>query len=61
MSTQPEQPKRQKGITGLGIPAGLFIGLGVGLIIDNITAGALLGIGGGFLIMIFLRLKVGEW
>ena len=39
MSTQPEQPKKRKGVTGLAIPAGLFIGMGVGFIVDNITAG----------------------
>ena len=44
MTTNSEQPKMRKGITGLAIPAGLFIGLG-----------------GGFLVMIILRIIVGEW
>jgi len=61
MSTQSEQPKKRKGVTGLGIPAGLFIGMGVGFLIDNVTAGTLLGLGGGFLIMIILRIMIGEW
>ena len=39
MSTESGQPKQQKGVTGLAIPAGLFIGMGVGFIIDDITAG----------------------
>ena len=37
MSTQSEQPKKRKGVTGLAIPAGLFIGIGVGFLVDNIT------------------------
>ena len=61
MSTQSEKPKKQKGITGVAIPAGLFIGMGVGFLIGNITAGIFLGLGGGFLTMLILRMKFGEW
>lgn len=61
MSTQSEQPKKRTGVTGLAIPAGLFIGMGIGFIVDDITAGTLLGLGGGFLGMIVLRVIVGEW
>ena len=34
---------------GLFIPAGLFIGFGVGFLIDNVPAGIFLGLGLGFL------------
>ncbi len=61
MSTEPEQPKKQKGVSGLAIPAGLFIGLGVGFLIDNIVAGLFLGLGAGFLVMLLARAKLGEW
>ena len=61
MSTQSEQPKKRTGVTGVAIPAGLFIGMGVGFLIDDVTAGTLLGLGGGFLGMIVLRVIVGEW
>jgi hypothetical protein len=61
MSTQPEEPKKRTGVTGLAIPAGLLIGIGVGLLVDNTAAGALLGLGGGFLGMIILRVILGEW
>ena len=61
MSKQSEQPQKRKGVTGLAIPAGLFIGMGVGFLVDNITAGVLLGLGGGFLGMIILRVTLGEW
>ena len=52
MSTQSEETKKQWGITGVAIPAGLLIGMGVGFLIGNIVAGIFLGLGGGFLIML---------
>ena len=61
MSTQSEQPKKEKGVTGLAIPAGLFIGMGFGFLTDNLVAGLFLGLGGGFLIMLLVRAKLGEW
>ena len=61
MSTQSEQPKKRKGVTGLAIPAGLLIGMGVGALVDNVAAGVLIGLGAGFLGMITLRVTIGEW
>ena len=61
MSTQPEKPKKATGVTGLAIPAGLLIGIGVGLLVDNTSAGVMLGLGCGFLGMIILRVMLGEW
>ena len=61
MSTQSEQPKKQKGVSGLAIPAGLFIGMGVGFLVGNITAGIFIGLGVGFLVMLIVRAKLGEW
>jgi hypothetical protein len=52
MPTQSEETKKQWGITGVAIPAGLLIGMGVGFIIDNIAAGIFIGLGGGFLVML---------
>ena len=51
MSTQSEEQKKQWGITGVAIPAGVLTGLGVGFLINNIAAGLFLGLGGGFLVM----------
>ena len=51
MSPQSEETKKQWGITGVAIPAGLLIGLGIGFLINNIAAGIFLGLGGGFLVM----------
>jgi len=51
MSTQPEQPKKRKsGVTGVAIPAGLLIGIGVGFLADEIVAGTMIGLGCGFLL-----------
>lgn len=51
MSRQPDDQKKNWNITGIAIPAGVLIGLGIGFLIDNIVAGLFLGLGGGFLIM----------
>ena len=61
MSTQSEQSKKQKGVSGVATPAGLFIGVGVGFLVGNITAGIFLGLGSGFLIMLIVRAKLAEW
>jgi hypothetical protein len=61
MSTQSEEPKKNKGVSGVAIPAGLLIGMGVGFLIDNIAAGIFLGLGAGFLVMLIVRIKLGEW
>ena len=63
MSTQSDDQKKQWNITGVAIPGGLFIGMGIGFLVDNITAGIFLGLGGGFLAMmigmLILRIKSG--
>jgi hypothetical protein len=51
MSTQSDDQKKHWNITGVAIPAGLLIGLGVGFLVDNIPAGLFIGLGGGFLAM----------
>ena len=40
--------KRSEDRTGLFIPAGLFIGMGVGFIIGQLVGGIFLGLGLGF-------------
>lgn len=62
MSTQSEKPKKRKsGVTGVAIPAGLLIGIGVGFLVDEIVAGTMIGLGCGFLLMIIVRAILGEW
>ncbi len=41
---------------GIGFVAGLFIGLGSGMIYGRPDAGALIGLGIGFLLMLLIRL-----
>ena len=56
MTENKEETKKQWGITGVAVPAGLFIGMGVGFAIDNITAGIFIGLGSGFLVMLIAML-----
>lgn len=56
-----EKPDKQKGVSGLAVPAGLFIGMGFGFLTDNFIAGIFLGLGGGFLIMLLVQAKRGQW
>ena len=51
MSPQSEEQKKQWGITGVAIPGGVLIGLGIGFLTGNIPAGLFLGLGGGFIVM----------
>lgn len=41
--------KEDEDNTGLFIPAGLFLGMGLGFLLDNLVAGLFLGLGAGFL------------
>ena len=59
MSEQTEPTKRRKGISGLAIPAGILIGIGVGYAVGNFLAGLFIGLGLGFLTTMILRLKFG--
>jgi len=61
MAAQEIESKNQKGVSGVAIPAGLLIGMGIGFLIDNLPAGTLLGLGVGFMGLIILRIKLGEW
>ena len=51
MSPQSEEQKKQWGITGVAIPGGLLLGMGIGFLIGNVPAGLFIGLGGGFLVM----------
>ena len=48
--------KRDKSSEGLLIPAGLFIGMGVGFWFDRLLPGTLIGLGVGILAMAILKL-----
>jgi len=42
--------------TGIFIPAGLLIGIGIGFLVDQIPAGTLIGLGVGFLLMAIVKM-----
>jgi hypothetical protein len=56
-----EEQKKDRGMSGIAIPAGLFIGMGVGFLIDELVAGLFIGLGAGFLMMLIVRAVRGEW
>ena len=51
MAEQGGEPKKEKrkGSAGLFIPAGLFIGMGVGWALGYLVQGMFIGLGAGFL------------
>ncbi len=53
--------KKKEDWTGLAIPAGLFIGMGIGMVSGYTAAGMFIGLGVGFLLTValnFLRRKL---
>ena len=56
MSDEKEKSKKNWEITGTFIPAGLFIGMGVGWALGYLVQGLLIGLGVGFLAMAIARL-----
>lgn len=46
--TTGEKEKEKGGAGALFIPAGLFIGMGVGFLLNHLPAGILIGLGIGF-------------
>ena len=48
--------KKKEDLSGLWIPAGIFVGFGFGFIYSNVPAGLFLGLGGGFVLMVLTKL-----
>lgn len=59
MTDETEQTKDKSAVSGLCIPAGLFIGMGIGWALGYLVQGLLIGLGAGFLAMMLVRLKTG--
>jgi len=57
LSNETEESKRRWAISGLFIPAGLFIGMGIGWALGYLVQGLFIGLGTGFLAMAIARLK----
>jgi len=56
LSNDTEESRRNWSISGLFIPAGLFIGMGIGWALGFLVQGLLIGLGVGFLAMAIVRL-----
>ncbi len=61
MANEAKEPKRKRGVSGLFIPAGIFIGMGIGFVTDELVAGLFVGLGVGFAVAAIVRWKTGEW
>jgi len=46
-------------VAGICVPAGLFVGMGVGWAMGQMVPGMFIGLGAGFLGMVLVRLKTG--
>ncbi len=44
--------KKKENLSGLFIPAGIFLGMGFGFLLDELVAGMFIGLGIGFLGML---------
>ena len=57
--TMETKKSKRKGAAGIFIPAGLFIGMGVGWAFDSFLPGMFIGLGAGFLlfalVMVLMR------
>jgi hypothetical protein len=59
MTDEKEETKNKWEVAGVCLPAGLFIGMGIGWALGNMVAGMFIGLGAGFLGMVIVRLKTG--
>jgi hypothetical protein len=51
-----KKDKKMDDVSGLFIPAGVLIGVGVGMAVNQTAAGTLIGLGLGFLAMAIFKL-----
>ena len=58
MSEDSDESKQKKDITGLFIPAGLFLGMGIGWVFGLLVPGLFIGLGVGFAAMAIARMRV---
>ena len=57
MDNDTEEIKKKWEVGGLFIPAGLFIGMGIGWALGYLVQGLFIGLGVGFVAMAIVRLK----
>ena len=58
MVEEGSKKSNRKAIGGVLIPVGLFIGMGVGFLVDNLVPWMFIGLGAGFLGFVLLILLV---
>ena len=58
LSEESEETKQKKDISGLFIPAGLFLGMGIGWVFGYLVPGLFIGLGAGFLGMALVRMRM---
>ena len=49
--TQTKQEKKLEEMTGIFIPGGLLLGMGIGFAVHALVAGLFIGLGAGFILM----------
>jgi len=54
----PEKRRKKENWSGVAVPAGLFIGMGLGFLFDQLVAGMFIGLGAGFLLMLIFYLAI---
>ena len=59
MTDETEESKKKWEVPGICIPAGLFIGMGIGWALGHLVPGMFIGLGAGLLGMVLVRLKTG--
>ena len=55
-----EETRKKKNFGGLFIPAGLFIGMGIGWALGFLVQGLFIGLGAGFLVFAIIMLRMRE-
>lgn len=60
LGNESEESRNSWAISGIFIPAGLFIGIGIGWALGYIVQGLFIGLGAGFLGMAIVHLITGK-
>ena len=60
MSNENVQPKKGWEASGVLVPAGLLIGMGVGWLVGYLVAGLFIGLGAGLLLMAAMHAVTGK-
>lgn len=56
--TKKDKKKKRDDVSGMFIPAGLFIGMGIGFLTGNLVAWLFIGMGAGFIAKILFHPQI---